>query len=149
MLCAMQVSLDSMSTEPGEAIRDMKRDDASDAMFGLIKFVSFVMLDWYCACGDANYAKFDKEWRDANYGFGKQTVSKTSKIYYDAAKEVLKQNRERYCACSKPDERQLHDAFKAIMSKDDHALSQRLFDVWEKRLEDSDRKGESAGSMEG
>ena len=148
MLCALQVSPDGISAEHGKAIRDMKRDDASDAMSGLIKFVSFVMFDWYCVCGDANYAKFDKEWRDAEYGFGKQTVSKT-KRYYDAAKEILEKNRERYCACSRPDERQLHEAFKAIMLKDDNVLSQHLFDVQRKMLQDSDSEGEAADRTAG
>lgn len=76
-------------------------------------------------------------------------MSKTSKRYYDAAKEILEKNRERYCACSRPDERQLHEAFKAIMLKDDNVLSQHLVDVQRKMLQDSDSEDEAADRTAG
>ena len=141
MLFAVGASPDNMRTERGMAIRNLKRGDIDGVLYALTTFVRLVVLDWYCVCGDANGAKFDKEWHDAEYGFDiMQTVSKTRKSYYDTAKSVLEKNRKRYCACDRPDERQLHEAFKTIASKDDDTLSKHIFDVWKKRLQGSARE---------
>ena len=129
MLFVIQSSPDSMGAERGPAIRDLKRSDTSDVVFALMRFVSLVVQDWYCACGDPNWAKFDKEWHDVQYNIDTmQTVGKVRKPYYDTAKSILDNYRERYCACARPDERQLHEAFKSIASKDDNDLSERIFE---------------------
>ena len=130
-----------MGAERGPAIRDLKRSDTSDVAFALMRFVSLVVQNWYCACGDPNWAKFDKEWHDVQYNIDTmQTVGKVRKPYYDTAKSILDNYRKRYCACARPDERQLHEAFKTIALKDDDTLSKRIFDVWKKRLQGSARE---------
>lgn len=110
------------------AIRKLERGvPSSDAVDALTSFFKLVVLDWYCACGDPGWAKFDKEWTDMEYDLDTmQVVSKTHRPYYDTARDILKENLQRYCACARPDERRLHEAFKAIVSKDDEDLEERL-----------------------
>ena len=120
LFCSVQVSPGDMGISPGPASRNLARDGAEGAMFALLDFVWLVVVGWYCACGDAGWAKFDKEWSDAEYDHDTMRITgRTNKPYYDIAKSVLEKNRGRYCACSKPDERRLHEEFRTIMSKAD------------------------------
>lgn len=119
LFCSVQASPDCMSASSGPASRNMARDDAWAATSALLDFVCMVVVDWYCACGDAGWVRFDKEWTDAEYDYDTMSVkNRTNKPYYDLAKSVLMKNRGRYCACSRPEERSLHEAFKAIASND-------------------------------
>ena len=116
-LAEVRLSHDGIGATYGPAIRSAEQEVA---LFMLSAFIEMVMLDWYCACGDANWAEFDKKWggmkRDVDTG---QPASKTSIRYYDTAKRILRDNRWRYCACSKSGERHLHEEFKSIMSEVD------------------------------
>ena len=119
LFCSIQSSPDGMSASSGPASRNLARGDVNDVTFALLDFVRMVVVDWYCACGDADCARFDKEWTDAEYDYDAMLVkNRTNKPYYDLAKSVLMKNRGRYCACSRPEERSLHEAFKAIASND-------------------------------
>lgn len=119
LFCAAQVSPDGISVESGPASHDLKRGDMGDIMLALSTFVQMVVVDWYCACGDVGWAKFDKEWTDVKYDYDTMRItSKTNMPYYGIAKSVLRRNRRRYCACSRPEERSLHEVFKAIASND-------------------------------
>ena len=141
MLFVIQASPDNMWAEHGTAIRNLKRSDTRDVLNALITFFTLVVLDWCCACGDANWVKFDKKWNVVQYNNDTmQIAGKARKPYYDIAKNVLMKKRKIYCACDRPDERQLHEAFKTIALKDDDTLSKRIFDVWKKRLQGSARE---------
>lgn len=120
LFCSVQVSPDGISASSGPADRNLSRDGAGDATLALLDFVWLVVMDWYCACGDAGWAEFDKKWSDAEYDHDTMRITgRTNKPYYDIAKNVLEKNRGRYCACSKPDERHMHEEFRTIMSEAD------------------------------
>ena len=103
----------------GPAFPDMKRGGAGDVVPTLLSFVRLAVREWYCACGDANWAVFDREWGRTERDLGAvQTAGKTRRPYCDAAKDILDRYRGCYCACSRPGERGLHEKFKAIMSTD-------------------------------
>ena len=77
-------------------------------------------MDWYCACGDAGWAKFGKKRSDAKCDHDTMRITgRSNKPYYGIAKSVLEKSRGRYCACSKPDERRRHEEFRVIMSEAD------------------------------
>lgn len=120
LFCSVRVSLGDMGISPGPASRNLACGGAVDIAFALFDFVWLAVMGWYCACGDAGWAKFDKEWSDAEYDHEAMRITgRTNKPYYGIAKSVLDKNRGRYCACSKPDERRLHEEFRTIMSKAD------------------------------
>lgn len=120
VLVEVHLSPDGIWATRGPAIRYMERDDTDDALLALCTFVELVMLDWYCACWDTDWTKFDKKWTDVEYDYDTMQVkSRANRPYYDIAKSVLKKNRGRYCACSKPNERRLHEGFRDIMAEAD------------------------------
>lgn len=120
LFCSVQVSPDGMGASPGPAHRNLALDDAGAAMFALLDFVEMVVADWYCACGDAGWIKFDKKWTEVEYDYDTmQAKSRVNRPYYSIAKSVLEKNRGRYCACSKPNERRLHEEFRNIMVEAD------------------------------
>lgn len=119
LFCSVQVSPNDISASPGPASRDLARGAADTAISALLDFVWLVVMDWHCACGDAGWAKFDKAWTDVEYDFHTMQIkSRTNKPHYDIAKSILKKNRRRYCACSRPEERSLHEALQTIASND-------------------------------
>lgn len=120
LLCSIQVSSDDMGVSYGPARRNLALDDTRAATFALLDFVGMVVADWYCACGDEGWTKFDKKWTDVEYDYDTMQVkSRANRPYYDIAKSVLEKNRGRYCACSKPNERRLHEGFRDIMAEVD------------------------------
>ena len=94
------------------------RERKNNAVDALLSFVRLVVLEWYCACGDRNWARLDREWNNARPGSAMQ-AKKTRGPHYNTAKRILDQYRGRYCACSRPDKRAVHKEFKTIMSEVD------------------------------
>lgn len=120
VLVEVRLSHDGVGATHGLAIRDLGRCEADDAVRALLSLVRMVVLDWYCACGDADWAKFDREWISTEWDFDtKQITGKTRRPHYNTAKRILEEYRGRYCACSKPDERRLHEEFRDIMAEAD------------------------------
>ena len=127
MIVAIQCSPDGLWAESGTLLRNMKRSIVSDIMGTLLNFVDLVMLDWYCACEDPNWIKFDHKWVEVKYDFDTMKIkSKNKKPHYEIAKNILKRNRERYCACTISDKRALHKIFKTIAATGDQEIRDRI-----------------------
>ena len=116
VLAEVRLLPDLMSVTCGPAIPRVKR---SDVLSALCAFVELAMWDWYCACTDADCAEFDRKWSSAERDPDTGQITKTRRPYYDVARRMLRKNRGRYCACLKPGERHMHEAFKSIMSEPD------------------------------
>ena len=126
MIIRVHISPDYLGGTYGAAGRDLEHGDVAITM---MNFLSMVVLDWYCACGDPAWSEFDGKWHDVEHDFVTMKItSKTRKPYYDIVKRVLSANRMRYCACSRPAEKRFHEEFKKIVAKDEDMLSKRVFD---------------------
>ena len=120
VLVEVYLSHDGVGAASGSAIRDLERGGVDDAVHALLSFVRMVVLDWYCACGDVNWDRFDREWSRVEWNFDTmQITGKTRRPHYETARRILEECSGRYCACSKPDECRLHEEFRAIMAEVD------------------------------
>ena len=88
--------------------------------FVLCDFVSLVAVDWYCACGDTGWAKFDQMWTKHSW-FEPENMEANDRLesYREIARSILKENRRRYCSCARPEKRKMHEAFRSILSATD------------------------------
>lgn len=100
----------------GPAFPSMKRNDAGDIVSALLSFIQLTVREWYCACGDANWAMLDRKWDKMEWDLDTmQATGKGRQPYYTIAKSILARYRGRYCACFRPDVCKRHGEFKAIM----------------------------------
>ena len=51
-----------MNASGGRAIDEMGQSGMNGSTFAFMSFVQLVVMEWYCACGDAGWKGFDKEW---------------------------------------------------------------------------------------
>ncbi len=119
--------------EDDAVLRRLKPGSAPGITRALLDFVDMVVLDWYCACGDPNLVAFDGKWARAPRGTGADARPAPDarragrrraragrggrRPYYDAARGLLREKRNSHCACARPDERRLHEAFRDIVSE--------------------------------
>ncbi|MBI1658874.1 MAG: hypothetical protein IS632_08930 [Thaumarchaeota archaeon] len=117
-LIEVNLSPDGMSASYRRVIDELGDGKPDGSVSSFMSFVQMVVVDWYCACGDADWKRFDKEWIRTEWDVGAMKITgKTRRPHYDTAKSVLNEYRGRYCACSRPDERSLHEEFRKIMAE--------------------------------
>lgn len=116
VLIEVHLSPDGLSASGGSTIDRLGYGGVDGSVFAFLSFVQLVVVEWYCACGDVGWKRFDKEWSNTGWDFDIMEITdKTRRPHYDVAKRILEESRGRYCACSRLDERPLHEEFRKIM----------------------------------
>ena len=117
LLTAVRYRSDAAWSEDGCLPRIKGGRGPKGMVFVLCDFVSLVVVDWYCACGDTGWAKFEQTW--AKYAwFDPEDREANDKLesYREIARRILKENRGRYCSCARPEKRKVHEVFRDILS---------------------------------